>query len=77
MSDLYLLWEACQHQRISQVAKENGYTTQGLLSEFRQAGLTGREPADPSPDEIRAAAERFRKSWSPQVEEARWIGRHR
>lgn len=77
MNDLYLLWEQCQHRKVSHVAKEHGYTTQGLLSEFRQAGLTGREEADPSPEEIRAGTERFRKSWSPQVEEARWIGRHR
>ena len=77
-SFLYALWEECQREPITRVALRNGYPSmQALLSEFRQAGLTGRRPADPSPDEIRAETESLRRGWSKAVEASRWIGRGR
>lgn len=76
-SSLYALWEECQREPITRVAERNGYSMQQLLSEFRQAGLTGRGKGDPSPEEIRAQTERLRQKWTKAVEESRWIGRNR
>lgn len=77
MESLYVLWEECQREPITRVAQRNGYSMQALLSEFRQAGLTGRGKGDPSPDEIRAETASLRQGWSKQVEQSRWIGRGR
>jgi len=78
MEPLYLLWEECQREPITRVALRNGYQSmQALLSEFQQAGLTGRGKGDPSPDEIQAETASLRRNWSKQVEQSRWIGRGR
>lgn len=78
MEPLYLLWEQCQREPITRVALRNGYASmQALLSEFKQAGLTGRGKGDPSPDEIQIETASLRRGWSKQVEQSRWIGRGR
>lgn len=71
--DVQPLWQEVGKRRLKEVAKENGLTTQALVAMFDQAGLTGRQPADPSPDEIAAAARVIRAGWTPEVERARWV----
>lgn len=74
--DVHRLWKECNWKPLRQVAKENSLTTQRLVALFDQAGLTGRQKADPSPDEIVAAAAEIRRGWSPEVERQRWIAAH-
>jgi hypothetical protein len=71
--DVIHLWNECSNKKLSQVAAENGLTKQALVALFDQTGLTGRQPADPGPNEIAAAAAAIRREWTPEVEAARWI----
>lgn len=71
--DVQQMWDQLQHRRLSEVARDNNLTPQKLVAMFDQAGLTGRQPADPSPDEIAAAARAIRAEWTPEVERARWV----
>lgn len=75
--DVHQMWKQCSHQRLTEVATENGLTSQALVALFDLAGLTGRRAADPSPSEIAAAARRIRRSWTPEVKRQRWIAAHR
>ena len=75
--DVQQMWEECGTRRLSEVAAENGLTTQALVALFDQTGLTGRQPADPGPSEIAAAAAVIRASWTPEQEKARWIAARR
>lgn len=74
--DVHKMWEDCNWKPLRQVATENSLTTQRLVALFDQAGLTGRQKADPSPDEIVAAAALIRREWTPEVERQRWIAAH-
>lgn len=67
------MWESLETKRVSEVAKENGLTTQALVALFDLSGLTGRRAADPTPEEIRSRAAAERKRWTPEVEQQRWI----
>ena len=71
--DVQQMWAQLNNRRLSVVAEENGLTPQRLVALFDQAGLTGRRPADPGPEEIAARAAVIRMGWSPQVEQSRWI----
>lgn len=71
--DVIDLWNECSRKKLSVVAAENGLTKQALVSLFDQSGLTGRQAADPGPNEIAAAAAAIRREWTPEVEAARWI----
>lgn len=71
--DVHQMWEELNWKPLRQVAAENGLTRQRLVALFDLAGLTGRREADPSPNEIAAAAAVIRKEWSPEVERQRWI----
>jgi len=71
--DVHQMWSDLSHRRLGQVAAENGLTPQGLVALFDQAGLTGRQPADPGPEEIAARTAVIRLGWTPQVEQSRWI----
>lgn len=74
--DVQQMWQACSHQKLSAVARENGLTPQALVALFDQSGLTGRTEADPGPEEIAVAARVIRAGWTPQVEKARWVAAH-
>lgn len=71
--DVHKMWEELNHKRLGLVAQQNGLTQQALVALFDQAGLTGRQEADPSPGEIAERAAAIRAQWSPQQEAARWI----
>ena len=71
--DVIDLWNECSHKKLGQVAAENNLSKQELVALFDQTGLTGRQPADPGPSEIAAAAAAIRAEWTPEVEAARWI----
>lgn len=71
------MWRQCQSQRISEVAKKYGRTTQALVAEFRQSGLCGGADADPSPAAIKQACQRIRATWDEETERQRWIGARR
>ena len=75
--DVLNLWKELEFKPLRQVAQEAGVTTQRLVSLFDQAGLTGRQPADPGPEEILAAAAAIRAGWTPEQEKARWIAARR
>lgn len=67
------MWHQLNSRKLSAVAEENGLTPQKLVALFDQAGLTGRQIADPGPEEIAAETAVIRMGWTPQVEQARWI----
>ena len=71
--DAIHLWNECSRKKLSVVAAENGLSKQALVALFDTSGLTGRQPADPGPNEIAAAAAAIRAEWTPEVEAARWI----
>lgn len=71
--DVLAMWQSLDHKRLSLVAMENHLSQQQLVALFDQAGLTGRQPADPGPSEIAAATAVIRSEWTPQVEQSRWI----
>ena len=75
--DVLRMWEELDHKKLKDVAMENGMHWQALMRLFDQSGLTGRQPADPGPDEILAAAAAIRATWTPQQEKARWIAARR
>lgn len=75
--DVQILWEQLSHKKLGQVAAENGMTPQSLVALVDQAGLTGRQPADPGPDEIAARAAAIRAEWTPAIERSRWIAARR
>jgi hypothetical protein len=71
------MWNELDHRKLKDVATENGMHWQMLMRLFDQHGLTGRQEADPGPDEILAATAVIRASWTPQQEKARWIAARR
>jgi len=75
--DVMQMWEQLNHRRVSEVAKENGLTQQGLVALLDQAGLTGRTEGDPSPEEIAREAERIKSQWDERTKERRWIAARR
>jgi hypothetical protein len=75
--DVLDMWNQCSNRRVSEVAMENGLTTQCLVALFDQTGLTGRQPADPGPSEIAVAAAEIRRQWTPEIERSRWIAARR
>lgn len=70
---VHSLWQQCKYQKVSEVARKYGRTTQDLVAEFQQAGLLGNGPSDPSPAEIKQQMARFRASWDPTTERSRWM----
>lgn len=68
------LWNLCRHQRVGEVATKWGLTTQELVAQFKQAGLMGNGPKDPSPADIARATREFQSEWTPEVRQSRWVG---
>ena len=75
--DVHALWLELETKTLSQVATHAGVSKQQMVALFDQAGLTGRQSADPGPDEILAATEAIRREWTPEQEKARWIAARR
>ena len=68
------LWNLCRHLRMSEVAAKYQMTTQDMVAQFKQAGLLGNGPRDPSPEEIERAKQAFQRRWTPEVRQSRWVG---
>jgi hypothetical protein len=68
------LWKLCRDHRVGEVAARFGLTPQDLVARFKQAGLMGNGPKDPSPEEIAKEARALRRRWTPEVRQSRWVG---
>lgn len=71
------MWQKCQTQRMSEVAKQYGLTTQALLAMLQQSGLVEGGNRDPSRQEIKEACRQLQKEWTAEQAASRWVGRRR
>jgi len=69
------LWNQCGQWPVPVVAKQQGLTPAQLLEKFQTAGLMGNGPKDPSPAEIKRATLELQSQWTPEIWQARWVGR--
>lgn len=75
--DVLAMWNQLDRMSLLEVSRLNNVSRQQLVYLFDQMGLTGRQPADPSPSEIAEEAKKIRRRWSPAVRRSRWIAARR
>lgn len=68
------LWHLCQRHTLKFVAQKFHLTTQEMVARFRQEGLTGQGPKDPSPEEIERQRDLIRSRWDEATASSRWVG---
>ena len=68
------LFQECRGTKVGIVARRSGMSHQTLLGLFFEHRLLGNELDDPTPDEIAAATQSLRSSWSEETERSRWVG---
>lgn len=71
--DLTAMYSDLGKKGLDQIASENRLTREQLINLWDQAGLTGRQPNDPSPAEILAGLKKIQSQWTEEQRSRRWI----
>ena len=73
LETLVEMYQQIGQRTVTEMARSAGITRQRLVALWDRAGLTGRTPQDPSPEEIANAALEIQKAWDEKTRLRRWV----